>query len=1110
MRKPTWRLLGHSTRRRARRWLTVCLGVALLGPMVAVAVPDVALASVVYASDSFNRTVSNGWGKADIGGTWSGTGSAFAVSAGQGTIAADSATEVTFLPSLAVQDVDVVAKITPPAMTSAYLDFGVAARYTSSTGTFYQLSTYFASGNNGGNYTVELKRKPANTAISPDFNTSIPGGSPVWLRLETQGTNPTALRWKIWADGSPEPSNWTATATDSTTAMQSSGGVGVTSYASAGTATFGFGNFTAQSIASPAPVVTCASTSIACDTFSRSASNGWGTADVGGSWSGTGPGFGVTPGAATLSADSTAPATFLPSASAQDVDVLAKISPPAMSSSYVDVGVAGRYQATQAAYYQLSAYYASGNNYGDYTAELEAQPGNVKITPNVNTNIPGGTAIWFRLQLQGVNPTTLRWKIWQDGSSEPGGWTSTATDSTAALQAAGGVGVKGYASSGAQTVVFNGLVANPIGAGAPPTIQSCPSGVTICDTFNRTVAGGWGSADTGGAWATSGAPWSVTPGAGTVVADASTPSNFLPSVQVQDVDAVTKVSPPGISSSYADAGLAVRYTAQGGTFYQLSAYYATGSNNGNYTVELKRKPDNSQITPDFATNIPGGTPFWLRLQAQGVNPTTLRWKIWADGTSEPSSWTGTATDNTAAMQVAGGIGLEAYVNAYTTNVSFNVLWASTIASSPGPPAFSCDPAAVACDTYQRTTSGWGNADTGGAWSVVGNTSNWSVSSGAGSINVPAGGQQIGFLGGVSVRDVDLLERVTLPMSTTGNTCDAFLLARYVGGASPTYYRVGLVQGPGHSTIVIRTQRNDGTYLTGDTDTGISAGPGVTVWLRLQVQGTAPTAVRARAWLDGTPEPTSWNVDTTDSTSALQVPGAVGIRVRNEDNSAPHTFVYRDFQAIALAAPSLPSSGSDLDTFGRTLTGTWGTADVGGAWSTQGSGYSVVPGMATINATSSTPTNFLSSVQLQDVDALAWVSPAAISSAYLDSGIAVRYVASGGTFYQVSAYYATGNNNGDYTVQLKRKPTNTLITPDFNTSIPGGTAIWIRLEAQGVNPTTLRWKIWQDGTPEPATWTGSATDSTSAMQRAGGVGVEAYANTGTRSMVFNRLVAGPIQ
>jgi len=167
---------------------------------------------------------------------------------------------------------------------------------------------------------------------------------------------------------------------------------------------------------------------------------------------------------------------------------------------------------------------------------------------------------------------------------------------------------------------------------------------------------------------------------------------------------------------------------------------------------------------------------------------------------------------------------------------------------------------------------------------------------------------------------------------------------------------------------------------------------------------------------------------------------------------------------------------------------------------------VIPGRATILANPATVANYLTSVSARDVDMLAWISPSPMTTAYADSGVAVRYVAASGTFYQVSAYYATSNNNGNYTVQLKRKPENVEINPDVSTTIPGGTALWIRFEAQGAYPTTLRWKVWQDGTPEPAAWTGTGSDSTSADQGAGGVGVEAYVDSGSTTIAFNGLTA----
>src|SRR6266487_3722701 len=285
--------------------------------------------------------------------------------------------------------------------------------------------------------------------------------------------------------------------------------------------------------------------------------------------------------------------------------------------------------------------------------------------------------------------------------------------------------------------------------------------------------------------------------------------------------------------------------------------------------------------------------------------------------------------------------------------------------------FSFAPAAanavIASDRFNRTVSnGWGTADLGGSWTVLDTPANWSVAPGAGSINVAATAQARGVLGSVSVQDVDLLAKIALPRcSGNGTNCDAFVIGRYTGGSTPSYYRVGAVQGQGRSTMFLRTQRSDGTNLGSDLNTGIAAADGVILWLRIEFQGVNPTTLRARAWLDGTTEPSTWLLNTTDNNSAEQVAGAVGVRARNEDTAASHTFQYESYQATALSStptptpspspsstptpspfpspsPSptstptptpTPAPGATLgtDTFQRANQSLWGTASDGQTW-----------------------------------------------------------------------------------------------------------------------------------------------------------------------------------
>jgi large repetitive protein len=215
-------------------------------------------------------------------------------------------------------------------------------------------------------------------------------------------------------------------------------------------------------------------------------------------------------------------------------------------------------------------------------------------------------------------------------------------------------------------------------------------------------------------------------------------------------------------------------------------------------------------------------------------------------------------------------------------------------------------AVVAQDSFQRTQTGaWGSADVGGVWSLLDTPSNWSVTPGAGSIAVAATAQERGILTGVSVRDVDLLAQLSLPMCTgSGTNCDAFLIGRYQNSSS--YYRIGLVQGQGQGTILIRSQRGDGSTVTGDVNTGITAADGVKLWLRVELRGSNPTVILARAWKVGSSEPSTWQLSASDNASAEQTAGAVGVRARNEDSGAAHSFAFYSYQATQLPPPPPPT------------------------------------------------------------------------------------------------------------------------------------------------------------------------------------------------------------
>jgi hypothetical protein len=57
-------------------------------------------------------------------------------------------------------------------------------------------------------------------------------GTVLQVRLDVSGTGTTQLNAKAWLSGTAEPSDWQVTSTDTTSVLQSGGGVGITTYVS--------------------------------------------------------------------------------------------------------------------------------------------------------------------------------------------------------------------------------------------------------------------------------------------------------------------------------------------------------------------------------------------------------------------------------------------------------------------------------------------------------------------------------------------------------------------------------------------------------------------------------------------------------------------------------------------------------------------------------------------------------------------------------------------------------------------------------------------------------------------------------------------------------------
>jgi PKD repeat protein len=192
--------------------------------------------------------------------------------------------------------------------------------------------------------------------------------------------------------------------------------------------------------------------------------------------------------------------------------------------------------------------------------------------------------------------------------------------------------------------------------------------------------------------------------------------------------------------------------------------------------------------------------------------------------------------------------------------------------TPGAPVPPPTGATLAADGFGRTvTGGFGTADTGGAWTVTGTAADFSVSAGTGQVSVPHGANRYAYLSQVSSTATDLSATLSFPRPTGGNLY-AGLIGRRSGSNS---YGARVVVSP-TGGVQLQLQRNTDTVLRSATITGLTYASGDHLQIRLQVTGTSPTTIQAKVWRTGTAEPTTWQATTTDTTTALQTAGSIGL------------------------------------------------------------------------------------------------------------------------------------------------------------------------------------------------------------------------------------------
>ncbi|TDN90932.1 PKD domain-containing protein [Microbacterium sp. BK668] len=507
----------------------------------------------------------------------------------------------------------------------------------------------------------------------------------------------------------------------------------------------------------------------------------------------------------------------------------------------------------------------------------------------------------------------------------------------------------------------------------------------------------------------------------------------------------------------------------------------------------------------------------------------------------------------------------------------------------------------AVDSFSRTvTAGWGSAETGGAWSLAGgaNTSFW-VAGGAGQMSVASGTTRSATLNAVQQNAVELATRLSFDRAQTGGGTYISIIGRRVSASSD--YRLKIrVQSNGTVTPqLVRVVNGAETVIqSGTALPGVAWTEGEKLRIRLRVSGTAPTALSARAWEDGAAEPAAWQVSGTDSTSALQISGGLGVSsyLSSSATGSPMVIAVDEFEAGTpggAPAPNSPpvasftssctglqctfngSGSSDADgtivgyswsfgdgqggtgptashsyagsgtysvamtvtddqgatasstgtvvvspvpttvhaadAFTRTVSGGWGAADVGGAWSSASPANLSVSG-GTGNLTSATagsgPSVYLPGVSSTNTDvtiAARTDKPATGGGVYLS--VAPRRVSGVGD-YRAKIRLQSDSQVSVQLVRIAANGTETALTT--MTTVPGvvyspTTGLRVRVQATGTNPTTLRARVWGGGAAEPSTWHAATTDSTAALQVAGGLALMSYlSGTATNAPLVTRF------
>lgn len=209
------------------------------------------------------------------------------------------------------------------------------------------------------------------------------------------------------------------------------------------------------------------------------------------------------------------------------------------------------------------------------------------------------------------------------------------------------------------------------------------------DTFSRVVNDGWGTAETGGIWYSSGgaaAEYLVDGNAGIhdVTQPGSSHNSWLARGQL-DIDLKYRFKTDKLAGRESLYQFALLRINDADNYYDARVKFMKDQR---VKVVFRKRVNGSGTYIGGETEVArethdADTWYWVRAQAEGVSPTALRLKVWRAGTPEPEAWDYEASDSEGSLQVAGGVGVRSVTHSRTSNTPIRYSYDDFVVGSIG-------------------------------------------------------------------------------------------------------------------------------------------------------------------------------------------------------------------------------------------------------------------------------------------------------------------------------------------------------------------------------------------------------------------------------------------